>query len=99
MRAVSRFLQIHFADGLTTPTLNGMPIKANSSYRVKRFSTIEDATNRYRQVLDKAQIAEIDRVARERYEILATVADKSIGASKKNAASGDGVKVGGAETG
>jgi hypothetical protein len=41
MRTLADFLGIDFTDTLTTPTFNGLPTKANSSFRVERRGVLD----------------------------------------------------------
>jgi hypothetical protein len=60
MRRVAAFLGIDFDPCLLTPTFNGFPIKADSSYKVQGYGVIKDPVSRHKQILTPAETARID---------------------------------------
>ena len=67
MRALAGFLGIEFGDELLTPTFNGQPTKANSSFPVDHSGVIGAPLERRNQ-LPAEDAAEIDRALGELYE-------------------------------
>ena len=55
MRRLAGFLEIEFDDCLTTPTFNGYPVGANSSYGERRTGVVTDPVERYKEVLSAEQ--------------------------------------------
>jgi len=53
---------------LLTPTLNGRPIRANSSFPVERNGVLTERTIAYRDRLDAETIAQIEELAGDLYE-------------------------------
>ena len=73
MRSLAEFLGIEFSDKLLTPTFNGHPIKADSSFRVKQYGIIRETLTRFKDVEDE-EIAIIDSQASHLYgEVLRLV--------------------------
>jgi hypothetical protein len=68
MRALARFLGINFGPSLLTPTMNRIPIEANSSF--VEDSTRANPSARYRALLTKEEIVRIEKLALGRYEQL-----------------------------
>jgi hypothetical protein len=60
MRGVADYLGIDFELCLLTPTFNGFPIKADSSYKVQGYGVIKDPVTRYKEILTPAETARID---------------------------------------
>jgi hypothetical protein len=56
-----------------TPTFNKQPIKANSSYAVKSAGVLREPANRYENELNRAELAEIERVALPLYHEVTSV--------------------------
>jgi hypothetical protein len=67
MRALADFLRIDFIPTLITPTFNGLPIKANSSFRVER-SGVLDAPLRRHEGLPGEALETIDRLTDGLYD-------------------------------
>ena len=67
VRALAGFLGIEFGDELLTPTFNGQPTKANSSFPVDHSGVIGAPLERRNQ-LPAEDAAEIDRALGELYE-------------------------------
>jgi Sulfotransferase family len=67
MRALARFLGIDFTPRLITPTFNGLPIKANSSFRVERGGVL-DAPLRRHEGLPADALETIDRLTDGLYD-------------------------------
>jgi hypothetical protein len=60
MRLVAAVLGIDFDPCLLTPTFNGFPIKADSSYKVQGYGVIKDPVTRHKQILTDAETARIE---------------------------------------
>lgn len=67
MRALASFLGIEFDSTLVTPTFNGLPIKANSSFRVEQ-SGVLDAPLKRAEGLPAHAVETIDRLTGGVYE-------------------------------
>jgi hypothetical protein len=55
MRGLAGFLEIDFDPVLTTPTFNGYPVGANSSYEVRSTGVVSDPVERYKELLSTEQ--------------------------------------------
>jgi hypothetical protein len=55
MRRLAGFLEIDFVPELTTPTFNGYPVGANSSYEVRTTGIVTDPVERYKELLSTEQ--------------------------------------------
>jgi sulfotransferase family protein len=55
MKRLADFLEIDFHPALTTPTFNGYPVGANSSYEERRTGVVTDPVERYKEVLSTEQ--------------------------------------------
>jgi hypothetical protein len=55
MRLLAEFLGIDFEQRLTTPTFNGYPVGANSSYGEDRVGVVSDPVERYKELLSDEQ--------------------------------------------
>jgi Sulfotransferase family len=60
MRGVAGFLEIDFDPVLTTPTFNGYPVGANSSYEVRSTGVVTDPVERYKEILSAEQRKRIE---------------------------------------
>jgi hypothetical protein len=67
MQRVADYLGISFHDCLLTPTFNGFPIKADSSYQVSGYGVIQEPLVRHQRLLTPAEMAEIDKLTGEVY--------------------------------
>ncbi|MFL5821468.1 MAG: sulfotransferase [Solirubrobacteraceae bacterium] len=67
MRSLAEFLGIDFTDTLITPTFNGLPIKANSSFRVERGGVL-DAPLRRHEGLPAEALETIERLTDGLYD-------------------------------
>jgi hypothetical protein len=77
MRTLAGFLGIEYSDVLATPTFNGYPVGANSSYSMSQTGVGTDPVDRYKELLDEAQQERIRSECEELYEeVLANVGDK-----------------------
>jgi hypothetical protein len=74
MRGLAEFLEIEFDEVLTTPTFNGYPVGANSSYPVSETGVVTDPLERYRDLLSGDQQALIEGECKELYEQVLAVA-------------------------
>jgi Sulfotransferase family len=68
MRALAGFLGIDYDPVLTTPTFNGYPVGANSSYEVRTTGVVSDPVERYKEILSEEQRERILGECRELYE-------------------------------
>ena len=68
MRGLAEFLEIDYDDILATPTFNGYPVGANSSYVVSQTGVVSDPLERYRELLDADQQRLINEECKELYE-------------------------------
>jgi hypothetical protein len=68
MRALSSFLAIDYDPVLATPTFNGYPVGANSSYEVLGIGVVTDPVERYKKVLTAAQRKRIVRECKELHD-------------------------------
>jgi Sulfotransferase family len=68
MRRIAERIGISMAESLVTPTFNGMPIRANSSFPVDRPGILDDRIQAYRESLDSDTLARIDELAGDLYE-------------------------------
>jgi hypothetical protein len=55
MRTLADFLEIEFVEELTSPTFNGYPVGANSSYEVRSTGVVTDPVERYKELLSDEQ--------------------------------------------
>ncbi len=67
MRRVATFVGIDFHPCLLTPTFNGLPIKADSSYKVSSYGVITDPVLRHKQILTAAECQRIDALTADLY--------------------------------
>jgi len=74
MRSLARDLDLTFHECLLTPTFQGMPIRANSTFQVEQHGLL-DAPLRRAKDLSAAEIAGINRTAGELYAAVLTEID------------------------
>jgi Sulfotransferase family len=74
MRKLAARAGIEFDDVLLTPSFNGRPIKAASSFDVNRHGVLEDPLTRYREELSATDLAYIEAEAMPLYEKVAALA-------------------------
>jgi hypothetical protein len=55
MRGLAAFLQIEYDPVLATPTFNGYPVGANSSYEVRTTGVLTDPLERHKELLSDEQ--------------------------------------------
>jgi uncharacterized protein YjbI with pentapeptide repeats len=55
MRSLADFLAIDFDSVLASPTFNGYPVGANSSFEVRRTGVVTDPVDRYKELLSDEQ--------------------------------------------
>jgi hypothetical protein len=67
MRRLADWLGISFHVGLLTPTFNGAPIRANSSFRVEAGGIIRAPLDNWRSVLSQDEAAFVDHETSELY--------------------------------
>jgi hypothetical protein len=60
MRGLADFLEIDYDPVLTTPTFNGYPVGANSSYEVRSTGVVTDPLERYKEILSAEQRKRIE---------------------------------------
>ena len=69
MRALARFLEIDYDPVVATPTFNGYPVGANSSYEVRSTGVVRDPVERYKEILSDEQrkriLTECDELHKE----------------------------------
>lgn len=68
MTVLAEYLDLKFAPTLLQPTFNGMPIKADSSFKVQEHGIIAATVDRYKSLLGKQEIQYIDSEAYPLYE-------------------------------
>jgi Sulfotransferase family len=68
MRRIAERIGISMTESLVTPTFNGMPIRANSSFPVDRPGILDDRIQAYREGLEGDTLARIDELAGDLYE-------------------------------
>jgi hypothetical protein len=61
---------------LLTPTFNGRPIRANSSYAVESYGILSNRTDAYRKTLDADTVTRVDELAGDVYEQASAVAER-----------------------
>jgi len=66
-------LDLTMSDGLTTPTFNGRPIRANSSDPVERYGVLPERADAYRDSLGQDVVQRIETLAGDLYERAAAV--------------------------
>jgi hypothetical protein len=67
MRSLAEYLDITFHPSLLTPSFNGMPIKADSSFRVTGHGVSREPLSRFRELLSPEEISYIDERATPLY--------------------------------
>jgi len=67
MRSLAEYLDISFHPSLLTPSFNGMPIKADSSFRVTGHGVSREPLSRFRELLSPEEISYIDERATPLY--------------------------------
>jgi Sulfotransferase family len=68
MRDLAERLGLTISPALLTPSFNGRPIRANSSYAVDQHGVLADRVDVYRRELDADTIARIDELAGDLYD-------------------------------
>jgi hypothetical protein len=68
MAALAGRLGIAMSPALLSPTFNGRPIRANSSYAVEGYGVLRNRTRSYRDSLDEETLARVDELAGDLYE-------------------------------
>jgi Sulfotransferase family len=68
MRGLADFLEIDYDPVLTTPTFNGYPVGANSSYEVRSTGVVTDPVERYKEILSAEQRKRIEGECEELYK-------------------------------
>jgi hypothetical protein len=68
MRRIAERIGISMTESLVTPTFNGIPIRANSSFPVDRTGILDDRIQAYREGLEGDTLARIDELAGDLYE-------------------------------
>jgi hypothetical protein len=77
MRALSGFLGIEYDPVLATPTFNGYPVGANSSFEVRTTGVITDPVERYKEVLSDEQRDRVSAECEELHEEAGRLVDRS----------------------
>jgi hypothetical protein len=92
MRALARFLGIKYDPVLTTPTFNGYPVGANSSYEVRTTGVLTDPVERHKELLSDEQrkriLGECDQLHKQALKVVDTrpASTRSRSASRKKPA-------------
>jgi sulfotransferase family protein len=92
MRSLARFLGIDYDPVLTTPTFNGYPVGANSSYEVRTTGVLTDPLERHKELLSDEQrkriLAECDQLHKQALKVADTrpASTRSRSASRKKPA-------------
>jgi hypothetical protein len=92
MRALAKFLEIDYDPVLTTPTFNGYPVGANSSYEVRSTGVVTDPVERHKELLSDEQreriLGECDELHKEALKLVDTrrASSGARGAAKKKPA-------------
>ena len=73
MRSVTDYLGLRWVPELLTPTFNGLPIKANSSFKVTRGRLLNDPLERHKELLEPDDAAYVEQRGRELYEEVRSV--------------------------
>ena len=68
MRRLTEFLEIDFDPQVTTPTFNGYPVGANSSYEVRSTGVVADPVDRHKELLSDEQREMVGGQCDELYE-------------------------------
>jgi hypothetical protein len=68
MRSVAERIGIAMTPVLATPTFNGRPIRANSSFDVERHGILAERVEAYREALDAETLATVEELAGDLYE-------------------------------
>jgi hypothetical protein len=68
MRALAAFLGIDYDPVLATPTFNGYPVGANSSFEVSATGVVTDPVERYKEILSASERKRILRETQELHE-------------------------------
>lgn len=69
MRHLSNFLDIEFDDTLLTPTFNGFPIKANTSFESEQHGIMRSTLSRHKTLSDE-DVKTIDTLTSNEYEMV-----------------------------
>ena len=69
MRYLAGFLDIEFNDALVTPTFNGFPIKANTSFDSEQHGIMKSTLSRYK-TLSEEDLSVIDTLTRNEYAMV-----------------------------
>jgi len=76
MRALARFLGIDYDPVLATPTFNGYPVGANSSYEVHTTGVLTDPVERHKELLSDEQrkriLGECDELHKQALKVVDT---------------------------
>jgi len=76
MRGLADFLEIDFDPCLTTPTFNGYPVGANSSYGMRDPGVVADPVKRHKKVLSDEQRELVSGECEELYQEVLEVAER-----------------------
>jgi hypothetical protein len=68
MSLVADRIGLTFSPVLLTPTFNGRPIRANSSYAVEQYGVLSERVDGYRKTLDAETMARVEELAGDLYE-------------------------------
>jgi hypothetical protein len=76
VRELAAWLGIEFTASLLTPTFNGFPIKANSSFKVQSYGVSKEPVERWKRILTPEEIAHIDGKTAELFERVQALAQR-----------------------
>jgi hypothetical protein len=68
MKKICETVSLEWDESLTVPTFNSMPIKADSSFKVKAHGVVKDSVQRHIGMLSEDEMGDINRKAMPLYE-------------------------------
>ena len=83
MRALCALLEIDYDPILVTPTFNGLPIKADSSFAVTGHGVSSEPLERWREHLSAEEIKYVEREALPLYERVVELAHRGAGGARR----------------
>ncbi|MFL5892582.1 MAG: sulfotransferase family protein [Solirubrobacterales bacterium] len=86
MRSLAGFLGIDYDPILATPTFNGYPVGANSSFEVHSTGVLSDPVDRYKEVLSEEQRRWILGECGQLYEKAQTLVDRPATVKRRSSA-------------
>jgi hypothetical protein len=76
VRSLAEWLGIEFTPSMLTPTFNGFPIKANSSFKVQSYGVSQEPVERWKKILTADEIGRIDGLTAELFERVQALAHR-----------------------